>query len=245
VTGAVKKACALAGILAACAPPCWSGEAEKGRQIAAIFQQAQPHLHRIYQPGPQAPCEELLRALSQGSPEAEFIEPSVRTDDFDHPELARYRRCEKEGAGMLHSAQHGFRLYRLEMDGDESNGPEEYLYSEWKAYADWKERGGEAARRHGEGPYYAGYRSIDLERCSTRDGISVAPQSWAPGTAFNAIVRFRSTFHSLNMSVIPGSKPDYYLRIGTYEPHKRAFSPSDSCLARSFRQKPVIFVPHF
>lgn len=92
-------------------------------------------------------CTAMYQALASASPEVRYIEPVLRTEDPLHPALAVYRQCgelKPDGIGGhpgspdgiylgLDEASHGFRIYRVELDGDPRNGLEQYLYEEENA----------------------------------------------------------------------------------------------------------------
>jgi hypothetical protein len=122
-------------------------EAEKGRRVATLLQQAQARLASST-PGIPDPCGPLLQLLAADSAEVQFVEPVVRTADPDHPELMNRRRCTSPSA----PASDPFRVYRFRMDGDASGAMEEYVYEQW-----------------------GGYQSRETERCRVRDAVPTTP----------------------------------------------------------------------
>lgn len=123
-------------------------------------------------PGDVKFCAVAYQAFATASPDIQYIDPVLSTDDPEHLGLERYRRChnreaeEITGLGYdyfgLDKRAHGFRLYRLDLDGNPENGLEEYLYEE------------ESRSSMVNG--FSQYVRVDFERCEIIDRLQVVPQ---------------------------------------------------------------------
>lgn len=117
-------------------------------------------------------CAGAYQALATASPDVQYIEPVLSTNDPEHPGLERYRQCryreaeEVTGLGYdyagLDQQAHGFRLYRVDLDGNPENGAEEYLYEEESS----------GSMMNGSTQYVR----VDLQRCEVADRLQVVPQ---------------------------------------------------------------------
>jgi len=95
------------------------------------------------------------------------IEPVVRADSVDDPRMAKWRQCDREdllgGPFVFESLDllgaPPYRWYRIEMDGNKENGPEDMIYYNMPS-----------DRRK---PGRTGYSWIDLENCEIKNGFTV------------------------------------------------------------------------
>jgi uncharacterized protein len=126
-------------------------------------------------------CEGLLAALQAGI-EVEFVEPIVRTDDYNDPKLQAYLgRCPKlkplkgvqwqpnvwemleeqnypeeewEDYGTIYYASLDFKLYHVDFDGNPANGMEYLFYG-----------GGGYEYKHQGATTFSEYRILKLQDC--------------------------------------------------------------------------------
>jgi len=123
-------------------------------------------------PGDVEFCAAAYQAFAAASPDIHYIEPVLATDDSEHPRLERYRQCrnreaeEITGLGYdyfgVDKRAHGFRLYRLDLDGNPANGLEEYLYAEESSSSMMNDT--------------TQYVRVDFGRCEVADRLQAAPQ---------------------------------------------------------------------
>jgi hypothetical protein len=101
------------------------------------------------------------------------IEPDVRADSADDPRLAKWRRCEEGEGGPLtfvslwYLGAPPYRYYRIELDGNKENGPEDMIYHNMP---------------QGKGePGRTGYTWVDLKNCDIKDGFDItgALEHWS------------------------------------------------------------------
>jgi hypothetical protein len=102
------------------------------------------------------------------------VEPAVRADSIDDPRMAKWRQCDREdllgGPFVFRSLDllgaPPYRWYRIELDGNKENGPEDMIY-----YNMSKDLPGSIT----------GYTWVDLENCKIKNGFTVtgALQTWS------------------------------------------------------------------
>mgnify|MGYP000872506163 CR=1 FL=1 len=160
-------------------------------------------------------CEALLADL-QGGKEVEFIEPIVRTDDYNDPKLQAYLgTCpklkpiknvqyqpniwdyfeeegvpeeEREYAGSIYYSSMDFKLYHVDFDGNPENG-KEYLFYGGCGY----EYGypGALDSRH--------YGILDLDRCKDVASIQVREtlnyRTRQPTKYSNGVIQYKNRFY--------------------------------------------------
>jgi len=102
------------------------------------------------------------------------IEPDVRADSVDDPRMAKWRQCEDKGLSGVFVFRSldllgapPYRYYRIELDGNKENGPEDMIY-----------------HNKCKGPISGstGYTWVDLNNCEiVRGGFTVtgALQTWS------------------------------------------------------------------
>ncbi len=175
-------------------------EASKIRQIQAVIEtenmEMPVHWQSRYPDELLKYCSMFLEDLKAG-PAIQVIEPVLSTDDPNHTGLARYGgacRATRNANANYHRLSdigtHAFRLYRIEVDGDTRNGPEEILYAEGNP------------RRTGGGAYYR----VDLERCTAKVlGHPCCKTTLPPGDSrasianVNALIEYRGVLAVLEM----------------------------------------------
>lgn len=78
-------------------------------------------------------CEQMMKDLLAGK-NFKAIEPDVRADSADDPRLAKWKKCEDERIsphGFHYLSDLGgppYRYYKIELDGNKKNGPEDMIY---------------------------------------------------------------------------------------------------------------------
>jgi hypothetical protein len=91
---------------------------------------------KYLRPGGDKPvphCELMMKDLLTGK-NFKAIEPDVRADSVDDPRLAKWKKCEDEMISPLgfHSLNDlggpPYRYYKIELDGNKDNGPEDIIY---------------------------------------------------------------------------------------------------------------------
>lgn len=86
-------------------------------------------------------CQKFYRDLVSASPNIEYIEPVLATDDKNHPDLKKYEACRKADHGRIRTltnhkpfqglyeiGDHSYKLYREDFDGNPENEEEELIY---------------------------------------------------------------------------------------------------------------------
>lgn len=158
-------------------------------------------------------CADFYRAFATASPEIRYVEPVLRTEDTEHPGLAQYKQCRHyEGfIGLdydyfgLDERAHGFRLYRLDLDGNSKNGLEEYLYEE-----------------ESQGSMVNGmtqYAKVDFNTCQVDNRVPVHPEERRMGRSdgLNALISFRHQYYVYDLF------DDISLSLNAYDPKKQGF----------------------
>ena len=123
------------------------------------------------------------------------IEPYVRADSIDDPRMAKWRKCEDYELGGPFVFQSldalgapPYRWYRIELDGNERNGPEDMIYHN---------------QRKGPLSGSTGYDWIDLKECKIINSFIVtgALQRWSdkPNAIYlNTLVYYRGKLWALD-----------------------------------------------
>ncbi|NLW35785.1 MAG: hypothetical protein GXY80_09935 [Syntrophorhabdus aromaticivorans] len=114
-------------------------------------------------------CHQMMKDLLAGK-DIKAIEPDVRADSASDPRLARWNQClhhvhkdlsDEEERKIYWSLRHlgdpPYRYYRVELDGNAKDGPEDLIYHETP-----KENAGSAS---------TGYTWVDLKNCMIRGGF--------------------------------------------------------------------------
>ncbi len=112
-------------------------------------------------------CTQMMKDLLAGK-NFKAIEPDVRADSMDDPRLEKWNQCRykdyhdfpdvdvKNHFGWL--PQLGappYRYYRIELDGNKENGPEDMIYAEYSDELSYA---------------ITGYTWVDLEKCEIKKG---------------------------------------------------------------------------
>ncbi|MGH8612945.1 MAG: hypothetical protein ACREYF_13220 [Gammaproteobacteria bacterium] len=177
---------------------------------------------RIAEEGNTQFCADFYQAFATASPEIQYIEPVLRTEDPQHPGLAGYRKCRdypaEEFIGLgydyfgLDERAHGFRLYRLHLDDNPKNGLEQYLYEE--------ESPGSMVNGTTQ------YAQVDLNQCRVGGTVSVRAQeprrfSKIGTRGLNAMITFKGQHYIYDY--------DGWLDAVPYEKKKNGFATSAVC----------------
>jgi len=160
-------------------------------------------------------CEALLADLQAGK-EVEFVEPIVRTDDYNNPKLQAYLgRCpklkpfrsvwyaqgiwdhleeenvpedEREEYGTNYYSSLDFKLYHVDFDGNADNG-KEYLFYGGCGY-EFGHPGATSFRHYG---------ILDLARCKEMGSIQVLEtinhRTMQPTKDTNGVIQYKSRFY--------------------------------------------------
>lgn len=148
-------------------------------------------VHRI-----QRDCSQFLDDLKAGK-NIEVIEPVLRADSPNHIDLTRYQSACRDTKSsvanyrnLLEIGTREFRLYRIQLDGNPKNEPEEILYAEGNP------------KLFGNGTY----RRIDLKQCTVKSfghpccNTTLTPQDTRTAvTNVNMIIRYQGSFYVLDM----------------------------------------------
>jgi hypothetical protein len=164
-------------------------------------------------------CRPFFDALKIASPMIEYVEPTVRTEDVNHPALKPYHRC--QGAtypggppdnafdDINYLGHMRFKLYRIDLDNNPKNGIEDILYSE----LDWE-------RRYTN--QFPAYNIIDMNQCLFESAIPVGQDVQLSGAMLNnysALVRYKSKYYVLDLHDLRASnegKANYYMRLWNF-----------------------------
>ena len=169
-------------------------------------------------------CNQYYSALRNASSTIHYIEPVLRTDDPTHPGLGEYLACNdyepKEAYKyfMLNElGSRGFRLYRINMDGNPKDGLQEYLY------------GQEPVDNFNTAP--AQLLKVNFKTCNVEDGIPASPehpldQQYNNGVSgINALTRYHRHYYFYDLSFLEKNENYYFLELAFYAQHKRSFTP--------------------
>lgn len=172
-------------------------------------------------------CGAFYRELSTASRDIHYVEPVLRTNDPEHPRLAKYAACQRyEGprgedifSGIdVALGSHSLRMYRLDLDENPKNGLEEYLYGEEPRFSNEPR---------------AQYVSINFTNCTFAERLSVEPENpTKPGfdaKGINALVRYRGRHFIYNLTSFGG---DVYsgLSLWAYDRRERYFPSAAMCV---------------
>lgn len=200
--------------------PLIKSESEKAQCLKRWLTKHPLELNREHMPvQDQKFCTDFYQALATASPEVHYIEPVLRTENPLDPGLAKYRQCrEFEAVGLgedyygLDVEAHGFRLYRVDLDGNPKNGLEEYLYEE-------ESRG---SMQDGHSQYVR--VEFNPDGCYVKNSPNVSPQeprrmpsiSW--GMGLNSLTLFRGRYQIFDLQ---GTS---WLSTIAYDQKKHVFS---------------------
>ena len=124
-------------------------------------------------------CNQMMKDLLANK-NFKAIEPVVRADSVDDPRMAKWRQCEKKDyhdyrvdaerffdrLDMLGAPP--YRYYRIELDGNKANGPEDMIYHN------------QPSDRNKQGT--TGYTWVDLSNCEIKKGgftVTGAVTKWS------------------------------------------------------------------
>lgn len=185
---------------------------------------------RPYMKEDESFCKSFLEAL-KGRKEVEFIEPIIRTDDYNDPILQSYlSKCpklqlnklvafepriwehaktlpeeEREKLGRVSFTNLDFRLYHVDIDNDPKNGREYLFYG-----------GGRFSPKEKFQGDYTEYLLVDFEKCEirgmrqVRDTVNYFTKK--PTGNHNFVIRFRGKSYILELSYYP-NEDIYYVPL--------------------------------
>lgn len=208
-------------------PPPVKTEAEKAQRVKAILDKYKLDFKPRYSNGTAKFCNEFYNALKTADKSIEYIEPVLRTDDPNHPELKEYHSCDDKESydddEQIYNNIHmigdkGFRLYRLDLDGNPKNGLEEYIYGENDSKSYGPQQKG-----------IDGYKKVDFEECRIVSFIIGHPYEGAAKWKkenYNAMIRYKGHYyiydlHDDRLSDI--SQPSYQLELYQFLSMKQLF----------------------
>lgn len=155
-------------------------------------------------------CDAFYFSMKKANKAISYIEPVIKTDDINHPGLARYRSCpnypgpgENVYPGDLHViGDRAFRLYRLDAASKFKNGLEEIIYGE-QEFLRYPESPLLVSKR-GSMAMFTGYQQVDFSDCSLHQTLGVRPStgfSHSLKETFNAIVRHKQRYYVLATNI--------------------------------------------
>lgn len=147
-----------------------NSEAEKAERVKAITQKYPLKLQRGSGFGnrPAAFCNAFYGAMKRADKAIEYVEPVVKTDDPNHPGLARYRYCDYPlevwesmyDGNIRLIGDRAFRLYRIDTARKWKNGREEIIYGEQ-----------EFPTPEGSLSRFSGYQQVDFKTKGVSFGL--------------------------------------------------------------------------
>jgi len=122
------------------------------------------------------------------------IEPDVRADSVDDPRMAKWKQCEEYEFGGplvfrsldLRGAP-PYRWYRIELDGNKENGPEDMIYYNMSSNIP-------GSRTE--------YTWVDLKNCKIKNGFNVTGASETRSDKPNAIYLNTLVYYKGNLWVV-------------------------------------------
>jgi hypothetical protein len=115
-------------------------------------------------------CNQMMKDLLANK-NFKAIEPVVRADSVDDPRMAKWKQCEDYGLGGANVFKSldllgapPYRYYRIELDGNKENGPEDMIYH--------NQCEGEISGRFCM-ISRTGYTWVDLSNCEIKDGFPI------------------------------------------------------------------------
>lgn len=195
-------------------------EADKAAKVKEILAQHPLRLYEGTKEKNRAFCQGFYDALRTASPKITYIEPVFRTDDPTHPALGEYLACdlyEPKTAYVYFDldelGRRGFKLYRVNVDGNPKNDQEEYLYGE------------DPLSQFNTFP--AQLLAVNFRNCTVKNRVPATNehpvQSGDVGIGFSALIRFQHRLFFYDLSRV-GTEGGYYrLDLSGHTPH--GFSP--------------------
>lgn len=175
-------------------------------------------------------CKSFLEAL-KARKEVEFVEPIIRTDDYNDPRLQSYLgKCpklqlnksvafqpriweyaktlpeeERERLGTVWYTNLDFRLYHVDVDNNPKNGKEYLFYG-----------GGGFSPQEKWPASFTGYRVVDFEKCEikgsgqVRDTVNYLTRK--PTGNHNYVIRFMGKTYIIELDYYP-NEDKYYVPL--------------------------------
>lgn len=142
-------------------------------------------------------CNQMMKDLLEGK-NFKAIEPYLRTDSEDDPRLARWNQCKQKDyhdvgvdedrffGGLSELGDSPYRFYRIELDGNRKNGPEDMVYYEKPS----------DPLKSGD----TGYTWVDLMKCERKDGFPVGSMSQfrEKAVSLNALVYYKGKLWAID-----------------------------------------------
>jgi hypothetical protein len=147
-------------------------------------------------------CEPMLKDLLAGK-NFKAIEPVARADSEDDPRLAKWRQCgdfthknldpmeEYYHLGLL--GEPPYRYYRIELDGNKKNGPEDMMFH------------GESNRGHGN----PSYEWVNLKQCRIMGGFAATGHGIIRSKKPNAVFQNTLVYYKRKLWMIDYSEESY------------------------------------
>lgn len=152
-------------------------------------------------------CQQIFDALKTNSPLINYPEPVIRTNDIKNPAFKRYEQCgsvENDDKYRMEPGYFffidseigttGFRIYRLDIDGNPMNGLEEVLYGEQKT------DGGTQPNPHANHIYAR--IAVNADGCRYLRGIQSSSPTGPPWNldSYDAVISYRNRYFVLGVS---------------------------------------------
>jgi|WetSurMetagenome_2_1015567.scaffolds.fasta_scaffold00104_38 hypothetical protein len=147
-------------------------------------------------------CAPMLKDLLAGK-NFRAIEPVVRADSEDDPRLAKWKHCEDfthENLEPMEEYYHlgllgepPYRYYRIELDGNKKNGPEDMIFH------------GESNRGHGN----PGYEWVNLKKCKIMDEFAATGPGIILSKKPNAVFQNTLVYYKRKLWMIDYSEESY------------------------------------
>jgi hypothetical protein len=147
-------------------------------------------------------CAPMLKDLLAGKT-FKAIEPFVRADSEDDLRLAKWKRCEDFTHKNLEPMEEyyhlgllgepPYRYYRIELDGNKKNGPEDMIFH------------GESNRGHGN----PGYEWVNLKKCKIMDEFPITGRVSRLSKRPNAVFQNTLVYYKRKLWMIDYSEESY------------------------------------
>ena len=200
-----------------------STEVERWSLIQRVLNKQQFYLRSSDERIPPGFCTQMLKDLTSKAG-VEVIEPVVKTNDPNSAELKGFRDCAEHWNGRpppkggLESldqiGQVGFRLYRIDLDGNPANGLELVIAADI-------EKG-----RHmlDDSANAIGFSQVDLNSCTLRGGAPV----YMPGD-LGVLIRYKGYYRVVEL--VPGNEDGgiYWVRAWNFDANKKDLKSALPC----------------
>jgi hypothetical protein len=147
-------------------------------------------------------CAPMLKDLLAGK-NFKAIEPVARADSEDDPRLAKWKHCEDykhDGLEPIEEYYHlgllgapPYRYYRLELDGNKKNGPEDMMFH------------GVSNRGHGR----PSYEWVNLKKCKIMGGFAATGPGSILSKKPNAVFQNTLVYYKRKLWMIDYSEESY------------------------------------